>query len=118
MPATMPAQHLRWPATAVFLFFLFFALAPARAQAADSVFISEFMAVNDSTLQDEDGDFSDWIELHNAGANTVDLAGWFLTDKPSQLTEWSFPETNLPPNGYLIVFASGKDRRVPGAPLH
>src|SRR5207253_770252 len=31
---------------------------------------------------------------------------------------WSFPSTNLPPNGYMLVFASGKNRRVPGAPLH
>src|SRR5262249_10772115 len=60
----------------------------------------------------------DWIEIHNAGANTANLNGWFLTDKASDLMEWSFPSTNLAPNAYLIVFASAKDRRVPGAPLH
>ena len=55
---------------------------PARA--ADNVLISEFMAVNDGTLLDEDGDSEDWVELHNAGPNTVNLDGWFLTDKLSQ----------------------------------
>src|SRR5439155_15409649 len=50
--------------------------------------------------------------------NTVDLFGWFLTDRPSQLTQWQFPSTNLAPNAYLLVFASGKNRRIPGAPLH
>src|SRR5438876_7130768 len=50
------------------------------ASAADNVFISEFMAVNDSTLADEDGDFSDWIEIHNGGTNSINLDGWFLTD--------------------------------------
>jgi len=97
------------------LFCLFRAVA---GLAAEDVFISEFMAVNNSTLADEDGDFSDWIEIHNSGAMPVNLNGWFLTDKLSQLTERRFPATNLPPNGYLVVFASGKDRRVPGAPLH
>src|SRR5436309_9670569 len=89
-----------------------------RAQAVDDVLITEFMAANNGPVVDEDGDTSDWIEIHNNGTNTVDLIGWFLTDKASQLTQWSFPSTNLPPNGYMLVFASGKNRRVPGAPLH
>lgn len=84
----------------------------------DHVLITEFMALNDGPLLDEDGDPSDWIELHNAGTNIVNLDGWFLTDRSSQLSQWRFPATNLAPNAYLIVFASGKDRRVPGAPLH
>src|SRR6266700_4241341 len=103
---------------ALLLTVLFSLVAGVVAMAAEDVFISEFMAVNDSTLADEDGDFSDWIEIHNSGAVGVNLNGWFLTDKLSQLTEWRFPSTNLAPNGYLVVFASGKDRRVPGAPLH
>jgi hypothetical protein len=41
-----------------------------------------------------------------------------LTDAPSNLRKWQFPGTNLPPAGFLVVFASEKDRRVPGAPLH
>src|SRR5437867_7012298 len=97
---------------------LLFLVACVQTPAAENVFISEFMAVNNWTLADEDGDFSDWIEIHNGGTAAVDLNGWFLTDRISQLTEWRFPSTNLPPNGYLAVFASGKDRRVPGAPLH
>ena len=88
------------------------------ATAADNVFISEFMAVNDRTITDQDGDYSDWIEIHNAGTNAVNLNGWFLTDKASQLTEWRFPDTLMAPNGYLLVFASGKDRHVAGAELH
>ena len=91
-------------------------VSPVRA--ADNLLITEFMAVNDRTLADEDGDYSDWIEIHNAGTNAVNLYGWSLTDKASNLTQWSFPATNLAPNGYLVVFASGKNRRVPGATLH
>src|ERR1051325_11762968 len=94
---------------------LFSVVGSFSTAAAENVFISEFMAANDSTLADEDGDFSDWIEIHNGGAIGVNLNGWFLTDKLSQLTQWRFPSTNLAPNSYLVVFASGKDRRLPGA---
>jgi hypothetical protein len=92
------------------------AVLPARA--VDDLFITELMAVNDSTLADEDGDFPDWIEIYNAGSNTVDLNGWYLTDNAGNLTKWRFPATNIAANAYLVVFASNKDRRVAGRPLH
>src|SRR2546421_3834293 len=88
------------------------------AKAQDNLLITEFMANNTHTLADEDAEFSDWIEIHNAGTNVVDLTGWFLTDSSTTLAKWSFPTTNLFPNGYMVVFASGKNRRIPGAPLH
>jgi hypothetical protein len=80
--------------------------------------ISEFMALNNSTLQDEDGSYSDWIELYNPGTNAVDLTGWYLSTWSTNLTQWQFPATNLAPHGFLLVFASNKDRRTPGSPLH
>ena len=79
---------------------------PAPAQLR----ISEFMAANVSVLQDEDGDFSDWLEIHNAGSAPVDLGGWHLTDTETDLTRWTFPATHLPAGGFLVVFASGKNR--------
>lgn len=82
------------------------------------VVISEFMARNTKTIADEDGNYPDWIELHNVSGTNINLEGWYLTDNTNQLTKWRFPATNLPPNGYLIVFASGKNRAVPGLPLH
>lgn len=89
---------------------------PSRAQ--EAVYITEFLASNDGPVTDEDGDFSDWIEIHNAGSSTVNLLDWRLSDRASLANAWRFPATNLPPNGYLLVFASGKDRRIPGATLH
>src|SRR4051812_35246101 len=79
---------------------------PARAQFA----ITEFMAANNVTLNDEDGENSDWIEIQNQGATSANLGGWFLTDTANNLTKWQFPATNLPPSGILVVFASQKDR--------
>jgi hypothetical protein len=76
------------------------------------------MASNRDGLADEDGDRPDWVELFNAGAAPVNLDGWFLTDSVTNLTKWRFPATNLAAGGYLVVFASGKDRTNAGAPLH
>jgi hypothetical protein len=89
-----------------------------RVPAASTVIISEFLAANSGGLADEDGAFEDWIELHNAGTNGVNLLDWALTDDPLALTKWRFPATTLEAGAYLVVFASGKSRRTPGAPLH
>src|SRR5688572_29982589 len=82
------------------------------------IIISEFMANNTRTLADEDGEFEDWIELHNPTAAAVDLEGWSLTDNALNLTKWTFPAVSIPAKGYLIVWTSNKNRRTPGSPLH
>lgn len=85
---------------------------------AQSIRISEIMADNGGSLLDEDGDSPDWIELHNTTDSPVSLNGWYLTDDAADLTQWSFPATTLPAKGFLIVFASDKDRSVSGNELH
>jgi hypothetical protein len=80
--------------------------------------ISEFMADNESGLRDEDGDRSDWIEIHNPGSAEVDLAGWRLTDDESRPGRWTFPTVVLAPEARVVVFASGKSRAVAGSELH
>jgi hypothetical protein len=80
--------------------------------------ISEFMADNESTIPDEDGAFSDWIEIHNSTGTAIPLANWYLTDKTTNLTQWQFPAVTLEPGEFLVVWASGKNRRVAGLPLH
>lgn len=74
--------------------------------------ISEFMASNETTLADEDGDFMDWIEIYNPDDEEVDLGGYFLTDDALIPNRWQFPPTILGPGEWLVVFASGKDRDV------
>ncbi len=82
------------------------------------VLISEFMASNASTLADEDGQFPDWIELYNSGSNAVNLLNWSLTDNATNLKKWQFPGTNIAGGGFLVVFASGKNRTLVGSNLH
>ncbi|HMC28487.1 MAG TPA: LamG-like jellyroll fold domain-containing protein, partial [Verrucomicrobiae bacterium] len=86
--------------------------------AQDNVTITEFMASNSRTLIDDFGQYPDWIELFNGGTTTVNLGGWYLSDSASNLKKWQFPATNLNAGAFLVVFASGRDRAIPGLPLH
>ena len=98
--------------------FLFLAAALFQPGLRADVIITEFMADNDSVLADEDGDFSDWIELYNSGTDSVDLEGWYLSDDPEALEAWRFPALVLEAGDFVLVFASGKDRAAVGGELH
>ena len=85
-----------------------------------AVRITEFLADNASgTLADEDDDTPDWVELFNPDAAAADLGGLYLTDDFDSPTKWQFPDVSIPAGGYLVVFASSKDR-IPtdGSNLH
>lgn len=77
--------------------------------------ITEIMEKNRATVPDEDGDFSDWIELTNLSDATVQLAGCRVTDREKRYG-WVLPERSLRPGERVLLFASGKDRA--GAELH
>lgn len=81
-----------------------------------NVVISEFQSSNESTVFDEDGDASDWIELHNRGTEPVSLAGWGLSDRADDPFKWTFPALTLAPGERLLAWASGKNRSVTGPP--
>ncbi len=83
-----------------------------------SLVISEFMAINNNTLDDEDGRDSDWIEIHNPTDATVNLNGWSLTDDENDLTKWQFPAVSIDRGDYLVVFASKENRIDPQSELH
>ncbi|UCD53562.1 MAG: lamin tail domain-containing protein [Phycisphaerales bacterium] len=95
------------------------------AAAQETPVISEFVAANTSReplsageLLDQDGESSDWIEIWNPSFEAINLAGWFLTDDLDDPTKWEFPAVKLAPNDFLVVFASGKNRRDPTGELH
>jgi hypothetical protein len=71
--------------------------------------INEVMSDNDGTLTDERGDADPWLELFNAGTQTVSLRGLFLSDDVDNLDEWEFPRrTNIDPGEHLIVWLDGE----------
>ena len=70
------------------------------------VIINEILAANASTLADDQGEYDDWIELHNVTDQEVDLTGRYLSDEPHNPRKWAFPAgTKIPADGYLIVWA-------------
>ncbi len=93
-------------------------LGTSQAFGAPQALISEFLAANSNGLRDEDGDASDWIEIHNPTAATINLEGWHLTDNDDNLDKWTFPSVEIAPGGFLMVFASKKDRARVGSELH
>ncbi|MDG5766886.1 CotH kinase family protein [Balneolales bacterium ANBcel1] len=91
---------------------------PSTMQALPHVVINEVQASNNTTIADEDGDFEDWIELYNAGSEPVNLVSFGLSDREGDHYRWVLPDTLLNPGEFLLIWASGKDRRTPGRPLH
>ena len=76
------------------------------------VVINEYTASNVDELRTESGETPDWIELLNQGSTAVDLTGWGLSDDPLQPFRWTFPPCEILPGEYLLVYASGDDKRV------
>ena len=62
--------------------------------------LSEVLCDNASSLVDWRGEHSDWIEIYNPGPENENLAGWYLTDDPADLTKW--------PNSPLVFKLIGK----------
>jgi hypothetical protein len=86
-----------------------------KSSANDILFINEFMAANDSTIIDENGDYDDWIELFNAGDVDLELGGMYLTDDFTDVTKWQIPDTVIIAGGFLLLWA---DNEVTEGPLH
>lgn len=81
--------------------------------------LTELMADNANTLDDQFGNSPDWIEIYNPNSFDLSLEGYHLTDKAGEPTQWSFPAgATIPSNGYLVVFASGENLTNPTEPLH
>jgi hypothetical protein len=87
---------------------------------ASDLRITEFVASNDESYLDYDGDSSDWIEIYNGGTTSVNLAGLYLTDNGNNKTKWQFPagSGSIAPGGYRVIFASSKNTIKPSGEVH
>ncbi len=82
--------------------------AEMRSRNTSGIFISEVMASNQAVAVYENGPFSDWVELYNAGSETVDLSGWGLSDRITRPRKWQFPSgTTIGPGEYKVIFCDG-----------
>lgn len=77
------------------------------------IVLNEWMSNNEFGILDKDGDASDWIEIHNTSDETISLDGYALSDNIDDLLKWVFPEgSSIPAQGYLVVFASSKNKII------
>ena len=84
----------------IFLPFSFFA----------QVELSELGHTNMNFIADEDGEYSDWLEIRNAGSLSVNIADYGLTNDPTQPFKCILPNYQLQPGEHKLIWASGKNR--------
>jgi gliding motility-associated-like protein len=71
--------------------------------------INEYSCSNISGPTDAYGEREDWIELLNTTAAPIDLTGWYLSDKATNLTKWLIPSGSIPANGFKMAFCSKRN---------
>lgn len=81
------------------------------------IVINEYSCSNVNGITDAYGEREDWVELYNPTAAPIDLTGYYLSDKASNLTKWTIPSGTIPANGFKMVFCS-KRNTVNGTQLH
>ena len=71
-----------------------------------SIVINELMPKNISWVTDQNGEFDDWIELHNNSSLAFNISGYYLSDSKKKLSKWKIPAgTTISGNGYLVFWA-------------
>ena len=73
--------------------------------------ISEAMSSNSSYLSGPYGNTTDWVELYNAGSETIDLSQYCLSDSADG-TRHPLPDKKVAPGGYICILLSESGRRL------
>lgn len=94
---------------------LLFGAAGASAQSRDALRINEVMVLNDSSIVDEYGQHSAWIELFNANFAPLEISSVFLTNDKSNPRKYPVPlgdvNTELPSRQHVVFFADGEPNK-------
>jgi hypothetical protein len=71
----------------------------------NGVYISELMARNGTTTAGPNGQYPDWIELHNTTNAPVDLSGCGISDDIRKPYKFTFPQgSSIDPGQYLVLW--------------
>ncbi len=90
--------------------------APAQEAGIPVLFINEFMADNETFVEDPDepGEFPDWVELYNPGTTPVDLGGFYLSDNLNKPTQYRIPAgVSVPAGGWVVFYLDGEPEQGP-----
>lgn len=75
--------------------------------------INEFMIRNETTLSDEYGEYDPWIEIYNAGTDSVWLGNKFLTNNIVNSKQWKMPDIYIQPGEFILIWADGHTDQGP-----
>ena len=98
-------------------FILFSILLSSFVSLHGQIKINEYSCSNVNGPTDAYGQREDWIELINTTGASINLTGWYLSDKPTNLTKWQIPSGSIAANGYKMIFCS-KRNTVNGNEYH
>lgn len=78
--------------------------------APGDIVINELQSDNMSDTTDASGVYEDWFELHNIGEHSVDIGGYYITDKLNQPNKFQVPDdipdsTTIPAGGFILLYA-------------
>ncbi|MFC1528060.1 lamin tail domain-containing protein [Candidatus Neomarinimicrobiota bacterium] len=79
----------------------------------ESLYINEVLVDNKNINTDSAGEYDDWIELYNAGSDTINLEGLYFTDDFTKPTKWKIPVIDsipfsISPNEYKIIWCDNE----------
>jgi hypothetical protein len=83
------------------------------ATAVAELRLNEIMPINHATIADQAGEFDDWFEIYNFGAEPVELGDYWVTDALADTAGWAFPDTLLGPGDFLLVWADKDPEQGP-----
>lgn len=86
------------------LFLFLFLIGNSLIAQERKVVINECMPNNSNTAADQDGEYNDWLELYNISNTSINLNGYFLSDRKSMPTKFRFPNVSISANDYLIIW--------------
>ncbi len=71
--------------------------------------ISEVLIANRSVLPDENGVFSDVVELYNHTTKPIHLSSWAISDDVNERFRYRLPDVTVPAGHYLVLFCDGEN---------
>ncbi len=83
------------------------------------LWLNELQADNLTGITNAAGQRVPWLELYNPSTNAVSLAGLYLADNYTNLTQWAFPtNANINPGEFKVIFADGQTNLSTSTELH
>ena len=73
------------------------------------LYVNEIMASNNNTFTDDAGEYDDWIEIFNGGADPIYLGDKYLSDNQTSPDKWQLPDVSIQPGEFLIFWADNDE---------